>query len=89
MQTITTIMLKGLLYAHLIRLHPQVYEANCFTIQSTVIIRLPPPPPWGAYSKVDLQERGLIREGGLFERGGLFKRQENMLQKGLRNTLKY
>ena len=44
---------------------------------STVIIRLSP-------GKLDLEERGLIREGE-----GLFKRQENMLQKGLRNVLKY
>ena len=34
-----------------------------------------PPPGGGAYSKLDLQERGLIREGGLFKRGCLFKKK--------------
>ena len=44
---------------------------------STVIIRL-------SSEKLDLEERGLIREGE-----GLFKSQENMLQKGLRKVLMY
>ena len=39
---------------------------------NTVIIRL----SLGAYSKVDLQERGLIREGGLIQKSGKYVAKE-------------